>query len=184
MVSEYPSKAVANWFLDKFRHARRDCTQLHLNKIVFIAHGWHFAYDPDQLGLINEPVVAWKFGPVVPSLRREFLDMGSKPIRSRASEWDIEGGTFEPDMADFEVQVWEMKLLDWVWHKYGHLSGPELVARTHRPGTPWATVTRNGTEIGHNRVIPPDVIQAYYMKLRNQIESRPELKDQGFHFDS
>ena len=171
MSGRYPSKAVANWWIDRFsRSGGRRLTQLQLNKLVYIAHGWHLAMDERSDGLIAETIVAWKHGPVVPSLRDEFREFGSRPITSPASDWIGGDDVFIPKLADYDVQSWEKRALEWVYDRYGHMSGPQLITVTHRNGSPWWEVTRGGVDIGRNGPIPNDMIREYYGNMLKKLE--------------
>ena len=88
------AKAVANHFLDL---AERDGTTLNpmkIQKLVYIAHGWHLAIM--EKPLIHESVEAWTYGPVIPDLYHEFKRWGNEGIRKRAAEVRISSGAGEP----------------------------------------------------------------------------------------
>lgn len=61
----HSAKAIANFFID--RHKRHGISPLKLQKLIYMAHGWHLA-------LLDKPLVedeapeAWKFGPVFASV--------------------------------------------------------------------------------------------------------------------
>jgi len=156
----YDSKAVANWLLDKFTADKQECTQLQLNKLVFIAHGWCLGVL--KTPLIDEVVVAWKFGPVIPSLRDEFREFGSRPITCKAKDWIDDDKYNVPELTATSE---ELQVLKWVWDKYGSLDAGKLINITHRKGSPWAEVTQNGTEIGNNKEINNEIIKNYYSSL-------------------
>ena len=163
MLGCYSSLAVANWLLDRFDDEKRPCTQLQINKLVFIAHGWHLGAYPDlTVGLIDEPVFAWRLGPVIPTIRQEFRDFGSSPITRRATTWI---DNFEIYTPAIEPEHYDSLFLKWIWKNYGHLDGVALMQLTHKEGSPWSTVTKNGTDIGHNKIIPDETIQVYYRGL-------------------
>lgn len=168
MAGGYSSKAVANYLLDKFLEQGAECTQLQINKLVYIAHGWHLALSPATNGLIDEDVIAWKFGPVIPTLREQFRDYGSDPITEHATTWVDVDEEYVPTIAQADPAGWEINLLDWVWRAYGAMTGAQLIELTHLPDSPWAQITKNGTDIGHNKKIPRDLIREYYRKLKDQ----------------
>ena len=66
----YSAIAVANCFLDIADAQSRPITPLKIQKLVYIAHGWHLAIYEEPL--IVELVEAWKWGPVIPLLYHEF----------------------------------------------------------------------------------------------------------------
>lgn len=51
---------------------------LKLIKLVYLAYGWSIALD---YRLFDEPIVAWKHGPVIRSLYHEFKHFGAAPIK-------------------------------------------------------------------------------------------------------
>lgn len=158
-MKSYIGLAVANWFIEKASKENTPCTQITLNKWAFISHGWHLAVFPQGSGLLAEDVVAWKFGPVVPSLREHFRQFGSGPIESPGSIWMDIGQEFVPRV---DIDDPARELLDWVWDKYGGLDPGTLIRMTHVPGSPWSQATKNGTSIGINTVIPNEIIRTYY----------------------
>lgn len=164
-VGRFTSKAVANWLLDRFGKDGRPCTQLQLNKLVYIFHGWHLAVAPHGDGLIAEPVVAWKYGPVIPSLRSEFKEFGADPITRRATELIGAYEEYVPTLSDFQPTKWEWELLNWAYNGYGRLTSWQLIQLTHQSDSPWSIVTVGGTDVGHNKVIPNDLIRKHYRDL-------------------
>ena len=78
------SKAVANYFLDIAERDGKTLNPMKLQKLVYIAHGWHLAIR--RRPLIRESVEAWKYGPVIADLYHEFKKFGNMPITERATE--------------------------------------------------------------------------------------------------
>ena len=75
----FSAAAVANEFLRLARRDEQTITPLKMQKLVYFAHGWHLALFGTPL--IEEPVQAWQFGPVISSLYQEFKKFGSRAIR-------------------------------------------------------------------------------------------------------
>lgn len=155
---------MANWFIQKFDEHEKPITQLQLNKLVYLAHGWHLAIGDEVGGLISEQIVAWKYGPIVPSLRSEFREFGSNPIDRLADE-DLGYDSYIPTLEAHAARQWEYSVLDFVFRRYGDLSGPALIELTHRPDSPWTIVTKGGTELGFNKVIPDELIRQHFQQL-------------------
>ena len=84
---------------------------------------------------------AWRYGPVFPSLYHEFKDYGSRPIKRKATDLDMELELIVPIINGNDTSTSE--LLDKVWDVYGGNTPTELSAMTHAEGTPWHT-TWNG----------------------------------------
>jgi uncharacterized phage-associated protein len=155
------AKAVANAFLDIARTHGTTLTPMKLQKLIFFAHGWNLAiYDEP---LIADSIEAWRFGPVIPSLYREFRNVGGGAITERASDFDF---------ANFDIVVPELDpsdkrtrlLLEKVWEKYGGLTAIQLSNMTHLDGTPWA-VARAGDRTSNNVPISDDSIKQYFKGL-------------------
>ena len=83
-----PAKAVANYFLDKAKNAHRPLTPMKLQKLVYIAHGWHLALF--DASLIRERVQAWRWGPVIEDLYHEFKEFAKQPITRKAGYYSFD----------------------------------------------------------------------------------------------
>ena len=116
-------------------------TNLQLQKLVYVAHGLSLAYF--QRPLILDDVLAWKYGPVIPSVYFGFKKFGSSEVTDyREVMLDSESEGIVRDVAA----------------KLGHLTGEQLIELTHRSGTPWSK-TWDGT---HQRVIKDSLIKEHY----------------------
>jgi uncharacterized phage-associated protein len=161
----FESNAVANEFLRLAWSEGRDITPMQLVKLVYIAHGWSLALNDEPL--IREEVQAWKFGPVVPEVYREFKEFGKEPVTTLAQEF-VRPGKLVPyeiwdAFDDSDIQAKE--LVNRVWDSYKERSGVQLSAITHQPNTPWADITKNGTEVGMSKEIPNELIKKHYQEL-------------------
>lgn len=125
-------------------------TPLQLIKLVYIAHGWslHFYRRP----LVNEPVQAWQYGPVIPTLYNAIKEYRASPVSARIA------GDADPQQLDVEDQ----RLIEAVFRAYGHLSGTQLSNMTHVANSPWSSIWMSR---GRNAVIPNDVIADHYSML-------------------
>lgn len=166
----YDARAIANWMIDRAWSDGERLTPMKLQKLVYISHGWHLGLK--QTLLIHDPVEAWKWGPVIRSLYREFRDFGAEPITSKVSVLD--GGTLEEreislnDYSETQDTGWDKQLLERIWSQYGSYTPAQLSDMTHRPGTPWHTMfVRMGNQILPYTVIPTDIIQEHYVQLAN-----------------
>jgi len=84
----YTAPSVANKLLNLAEVANRPLTQIDIQKLVYFAHGWYLALQKQPL--IDETILAWKYGPVVRSLYDEFREFGSNPITAKAKEWQTQ----------------------------------------------------------------------------------------------
>lgn len=143
----YSSIKLANEFLRCAREDGRALTPLQLIKLVYIAHGWGLPL----LGrpLLNEPVQAWQYGPVVPSLYHAIRHFRASPVVG-----DVAGDPDPQALSDVERQF-----IRNVYDRYKHLSGTQLSSLTHMDDTPWSQVWASS---GRNATIPDDLIAAHY----------------------
>lgn len=156
------SESVANYFIKKAQEAQcTDLTQMKLQKLVYYAYGWYLGLSGSKL--FAEPIQAWRYGPVVESLRGEFRDFGRDPITRPAQDIVYQDGHFvdvtpsidDPHLADF---------LDRIWEVYGGYSPFQLSNLTHAPDTPWSRVAdRYGPDgIPPGITIPDELIQEHF----------------------
>jgi uncharacterized phage-associated protein len=160
----YPAVAVANFFIDT---AVEDpdvgpVTQLKLQKLVYIAHGWHLAIYDEHL--IKEPVEAWEFGPVVRDLYSRAGDYGSDPISDRL---DGTSSRSTPELLEIPSSDERTRnFLRSVWQTYREYSAVELTSITHKEDTPWYdTWERRGGKENKTDPIPSDTIKDHYKSL-------------------
>ncbi len=158
-------EAIANSFLSKPGALGR-LTQMQVQKLVYIAHGW-------MLGLSGFPLAdrepeAWDRGPVFPELRERIKLAGSRPLTSLVHENDgnpfafLAGGTrgevFSADLTEYEDQI-----VDHVWNRYGSMGAFRLSDLTHLTGTPWDITYSSGA--GRNEPISNELIRDHYQQL-------------------
>lgn len=144
----YPARQIAEWFIARAGRERKSLTQMKLQKLVYIAHGWNLAlYDEP---LLIERAEAWKWGPVIRSLYRDFADYGSNPISATRP------------MPELDAQT--NGLLERIWETYGKFTAVQLSAMTHADNTPWQSAfQRDRTEI-----ISDDAIKTHYLELSSK----------------
>lgn len=164
-------RAVANFFLDRAEEAGQKLDHMKLQKLVYIANGWHLAITGEPL--FYERVEAWPYGPVIPDLYHELKQYGRKPIEERLAVLDLE--TFEPVAAsvyqdeDAETVARTVEILQRVWTSYGNFSALQLSTLTHKPDTPWDKVAKeNKTSEPRGIVIREDLIRDHYLTLASE----------------
>lgn len=123
-----------------------DISPMKLIKLAFLSHGFHIAYVDKPL--FNDDIVAWQYGPVIPSIYFKVNHYRSKPIRS-----DLFDGEDEPLDDDAK------KVIDAVMNTYGRHEALELSTITHMKDSPWAIAIK---ENGPGAVISESVIRKYY----------------------
>lgn len=121
-------------------------TNLQLQKLTYVCHGWSLAIY--KRPLIIEDVYAWQYGPVVPSVYFQFKRFGSKVI---------------DDQKQVQLDAESEQIIQDIVSVLGDFSGPQLVELTHRQGSPWTQVW-DGTS---NTMIPDSIIENHYSQIKS-----------------
>ncbi|NIX76780.1 Panacea domain-containing protein [Microvirga terricola] len=153
----YSAIIIADEILKIAKAKGASLTPLQLMKLVYIAHGWSLALL--RRDLFGDRIEAWKFGPVIPDLYQATKHFGRNVIPP-----ELIANT--PSGVDTDTKVF----LEDVFQKYGHLSGYALSSLTHKSGTPWDQVYREGI-MGIE--IPDNLIRTHYEKLLHERSRSP-----------
>ncbi len=149
------SRTVANRFLELASNAGRALTPMQVLKLVYIAHGWSLGLRGHPL--IDEPVEAWQYGPVIRDLYNSMKGFGGGTVAGPlALGWGACADELTGNEDDLVRQVYEL---------YGHMSGPALSRITHAPNTPWSHTYRPGV---HGQTISTDLITDHYQRLSRE----------------
>ena len=145
--------AVAKYLLDRCKQSGDgSVTPMQLMKLTYMSHAWMLGLTGKTL--LSEPVAAWRYGPVLPSLYQAVRNYGSQPVD------DV---PVYPDSMNFAAD--EQSVMNQVADIYGGYTGVQLSAMTHERGTPWDTAWRRS---GQNTTISNDLIEHFYReKARN-----------------
>ena len=148
-------EAIANEFIDLSKEERgHSLSNLKLQKLVYIAHGFYLGFCGEPLS--NTNAQAWQYGPVFPSLYQNLKKYGAGRVTDHIKTYD-----------KVEKNSQEAGFIKDIWESYGNLSAVALVARTHKPGTPWDEVWQgNG-----NTIIPDDLIKHHFERLIKESET-------------
>jgi len=148
------SLAVAQYLLDRCKERHDDAvTPMQLLKLVYIAHGYMLGEHGEPL--LDEPIEAWQYGPVVRSVYDAVRAYRSQPVEHIAGARRWSG----------QFKVHEQNIMAEVAEKYGAVNGVRLSAATPKSGTPWSvTWERNGK----NSIISNDLIEDFYDRLLKQ----------------
>ena len=131
------AQQVANYFIKLAgKIDENDLTNLKLQKLLYFSQGKYLAGNDKPL--FEEPIEAWKLGPVVRSVYNNFKYCGSFPITA-----------FDKGVKDSNLPEKTEQFLDKVWDKYGKFSARYLVDLTHKRETSWSKTysTEKDTEI-------------------------------------
>ncbi len=146
----YDARAIANYFLDLAHKEGRSLDPMGIEKLVYFAHGWHLAvFDAP---LVEQPIEAWNYGPVIRDLYQCFKEFGTGWIRRPAAKNGV------PSSIDAVEETKQTRaLINRVWSVYRHYSSIQLSNLTHVAGSPW-TITRENEET----IIDNSLIEQYF----------------------
>lgn len=139
-------------------------TPLQANKLTYIAHGFTLALHDTKL--VREPVEAWKYGPVFPSLYYALREFGGDNISAlNYCSTKIDDGEINSRMKFLKTILGDrIRIIDMVIETYGKLSGSRLIELTHEKGTPWHKFYRKNER---GIIIPTRVIKEHYKDIIN-----------------
>lgn len=144
-IMAYKALDIANKIISKTDLEHGDTiSNLKLQKMMYYQQGFHLAYFGTPL--FDEDIVAWQYGPVVPSVYKEYKSFDSNSISTSK-----EGISLSDD---------EEELFNNVYEEYNQFSAVALMKMTHEE-SPWKT-----TEI--NSVISRDKMMSFF---KTQIEA-------------
>ena len=149
------ARLVANRLLTLAAEDHRELTPMQVLKLVYIAHGWNLGLN--GRALIDQPVEAWQYGPVIRDLYNAMRGFGGGPVHG-----PLPAG-FGARAEDLTKR--ESDLVRQVYGLYGHMSGVALSRITHAKSTPWEQVYTPGS---HGTVIPMDMITDHYQRLERE----------------
>lgn len=152
----YSSYQIANYFIKKSQDTGVELTPMKLIKLCYIAHGWYLALYDNQL--LDESVVAWKYGPVIEKIYDAFRKYGKHQITELYTTGE------NPNDYPFPDKTIEA-FLDKIWEAYGvKYNGLQLSTLTHQINTPWDLVwNKRGGSNKQSAIIPNDVIKEHYL---------------------
>ena len=140
---------IAKYFLLLAESGEEDAgeamTHLKLQKLLYYAQGFHLAIFQGE-PLFDEPIEAWKHGPVVNAMWGRYSCHGSARIPQNPD--------FDPDAVFTDEQK---ELLNDVWNAYGQFSAWKLRDMTHQE-PPWV----GSYQPGSNEEISNDRLQRYF----------------------
>ena len=157
-MEDYRAEAIANEILDLGVRYKTSIEHLKLQKLLYIAFGC-CTYFLDRY-IFADPIEAWKYGPVVPSIYYEFQECGKDIItkEKRAYTFDFFDDT-KPIKAKINKEDTKLKnCLDIIFKVYKDLPPSKLISLTHEKGTPWDK-HYDGTQ---HKEIPKKDIKKYY----------------------
>ena len=140
---------IANMFIRLARDSGKPVTNMKLQKLVFISHGFTLAIFDRPL--YYHDTYAWQWGPVIKELYESLRKYGKGEVTE-----DLQTENDPPEISKKEQEVVEA-----VWERYGRFSGGQLSSLTHKPNTPWS-ITWENDPFG---VIPQQLIADHYRQM-------------------
>ena len=152
----HDARAVANEFLRIAAQSGRRLTNMQLQKLVYIAHGY-------TLAILHKPLVwqsveAWRYGPVIKDLYHSLREYGAGIVTQSI-----------PVLTYRSLPETHRDIIATVHDAYGRFTGPQLSTMTHKTDTPWAKVYSPNSS-WDSAIIPDDLIEEYYTQLLNERE--------------
>ncbi|MDR1039734.1 MAG: DUF4065 domain-containing protein [Deltaproteobacteria bacterium] len=176
----YSAVAVANWFIERNRIEPCELTHLKLQKLLYFAQGWYLAYH--NAPLFEDPIEAWKYGPVVRSVYYALNDRRKNEVITEPIEgYVLQGENYKvigtPGMS-FRDDGTEVFMVS-IWKNYSRMNPWELVSISHAKESPWDRVSKSlevsyddagvGWGIGFSStVIPVELMKSYFKSLLSE----------------
>lgn len=147
-------RALANWFLARFKAAGRKVTNLSLNKILYLA----IERGIIEKGILFSPakIEAWKHGPVFREIYHASKHEGREAITGAFKRFDLESRQFVAVEAEFSPD--DTLFLESIFDDFGSLSAGKLVDITHEIGSPWHAVWQSGRNVNFGMEITKQLI--------------------------
>jgi len=158
------STAVANRFLEHAEKAEQELTQMQLQKLVYIAHGWNLAIN--DRALTEDRPIAWDYGPVYYDLWKALRKYGRFPVTEKVKIGDFDAGATEQRANEISIgflEKTETAVVNKVFEVYGKFRAFQLSAMTHAEGTPWDEIFIKNE--GKKTIIPNKLIKEYFYGL-------------------
>ena len=148
----YSPIQVANKFIELAAANGTPITQMQAQKLTYIAHGVSLGHFSKPL--LTDPICAWRYGPVIPSLYNVLKHNGNNKI-----QYPVSVGIYD----ETPIDSLNDSLIKNVYDVYGKYPAETLSNFTHREGTPWSQAIKMDSTI-----IPDYIIQDYYKGLINR----------------
>lgn len=138
---------ISNNILERAFRDKISVSPMKLQKIMYFVAS-EYAKNTGE-PLFQEPFEAWKYGPVLRSIYREFKPFGGYSITKFATQ-DALGNTYRANEAlDPQLRV----AIDTVWTTARDRTAVELYQLTHVPGSAWSQAWASGQrQIGSSLV--------------------------------
>ena len=157
------SPVIANELIKLAAADGKAYDQMHLQELVYIAHGWCLATTGEPL--TGDRPEALEYGPEYRRLADVLARWGIDPVTSEigvGQNFD-RSTTDATSGAECELCPWERELLVRIYAEYGDLKTLKLATITRAEGRPWEHVFAGG--IGKRRDISHKLIRAQFAEI-------------------
>lgn len=142
---------VAKYIIELAEEIGEPVTNMKLQKLLYYTYAWYLV-ENDKKKLFEEPIMAWKYGPVVISVYEAYKSYGADSIKEA-----IDGDAGKLDAATKEI-------IEDVFNIYAGLNAIELANLTHSE-RPWME-TFDGTNI---HTISDELMYDFYLAKRERV---------------
>ena len=158
----FPMIRVANTFIERYA-ADAYIDHLKVQKLCYYAYGWWLTFFGANPPLSNECPQVWKYGPILNELYHIYK--GSKGDWIRKQRISL----YDPSDPIDRSEEDSSKMIDWIWKRYGLLSGIELSILSHGCDSPWYKEAKeHDFSVSYNHNISKEKIKAYFDELMNE----------------
>lgn len=155
---QYDGRGIANFVLDRADSHGLGLTNLHINKIIYFAHGRFLALQ--ERPLIAQQFEAWEHGPVVQDLYHQFKKYGSDVILGRANRLNRQTAQYE--IAPYKITSEDAEILAPLVEFYMRIPALVLSNWSHKKGSPWYRTWHYNDRSNPGMVIPNELIAAWF----------------------
>lgn len=160
----YDSRTIANYFLKLAQNEIKQLTNMQLQILTYIAHGWSLALR--DFPLIRDYIKAKSYGPCFPNLYSSLAKYGSGSVMESIRENDSDPGAWALDKRGNKVKEIltqdDINIINAVWNNYQDFNDFQLLKLIKKSGTPWNNIFN---KFGNGSIIPNELIKNYYLKL-------------------
>ena len=164
----YSSLFIASKFIQLGIDQGRPLTPMKLQKMLYLAHGIHLATYGKPL--LDEPIEAWSYGPVIPDVYQSFKQWGNTPITAYPSLYLKIGDRVYTDLNSLDAEA--NKSIGEAWETAKDFDAIQLSEWSHKPGSPWALSYSGPTA---SAAIPNELIKNYFKKLIQPEAEKPVI---------
>lgn len=154
---------VEHWFINRFIENDMLLNQLKLQKILYLAYGWHLLLKNEPL--FKQPIKSFKYGPIIQETYRRYKSYRSNFINAGVA---VELTTSEQIAINLKRIYRASEILDNVFENYGSLSPVQLSSICHQPYGAW---DRTMTNFGLNTTIPDEYIAKEFREKHEKLEN-------------